>query len=108
MFELNKAPLKVKNLIDTIPTEFIETVHSSEESQILANEYLLHKAISPKSSDDAMHIAIASVANVDILASWNFKHIVNVERILKYNSVNLYYGYKSLEIRSPKEVISYE
>jgi len=54
---------------------------------------------------DALHIATATYHNSDLLLSWNFKHIVNVTRIMGYNSVNLREGYKSLEIRSPKEVI---
>lgn len=60
------------------------------------------------SFDDCLHIALATIHKVDILVSWNFKHIVNVYRIRGYNSVNLSLGYSTLEIRSPKDVISYE
>ena len=54
---------------------------------------------------DAQHIAIATVARVDVLVSWNFKHIVNLHRIHGYNSVNLRRGYPTLEIRAPREVL---
>jgi hypothetical protein len=54
---------------------------------------------------DSQHIAIATVNRVDILVSWNFKHIVNLTKIRLYNSVNLKYGYPLLEIRSPREII---
>jgi len=54
---------------------------------------------------DAQHIAIASVERVDVLVSWNFQHIVNLDRIHAFNSVNLKLGYLMLEIRSPREVI---
>jgi hypothetical protein len=57
---------------------------------------------------DAEHIAIATINRVDALVSWNFRHIVNLQRIRGYNSVNLKYGYPLLEIRSPLEVITYE
>lgn len=57
---------------------------------------------------DAQHIAIATVARVDVLVSWNFKHIVNLQRIHGYNSVNLRYGYPMIEIRTPREVMSDE
>jgi predicted nucleic acid-binding protein len=40
--------------------------------------------------------------------SWNFRHIVNLQKIRRYNSVNLKYGYPLLETRSPREVITYE
>ena len=54
---------------------------------------------------DAQHIAIASVARVDVLASWNFRDIVNLARIRAFNGVNLIMGYLMLEIRSPREVL---
>jgi len=57
---------------------------------------------------DAEHIAIATINRVDVLVSWNFRHIVNLQKIRGYNSVNLKYGYPLLEIRSPLEVITYE
>ena len=51
-----------------------------------------------------MHIALATINKVDILVSWNFKHIVNIGRIRGYNSVNLKLGFTTLEIRTPKEI----
>jgi hypothetical protein len=54
---------------------------------------------------DAQHIAMATIKRVDVLVSWNFKHIVNLIRIRLYNSVNLKNGYPLLEIRSPQEVL---
>ena len=56
---------------------------------------------------DAQRIATATVHRVDVLVSWNFKHIVNLPRIHGYNSVNLREGYPILEIRSPREGIGY-
>ena len=61
-----------------------------------------------KSYVDAQHIAIATTQRADVLVSWNFKHIVNLERIHGYNSVNLKLGYPMLEIRTPIEVLKYE
>ncbi len=54
------------------------------------------------------HIAIATLSRVEVLVSWNFRHIVNLQRIRGYNSVNLRHGYPLLEIRTPQEVIRYE
>jgi hypothetical protein len=42
---------------------------------------------------------------VTVLTSWNFKHIVNLDRIRKYNSVNIENGYNILEIRSPRDIL---
>lgn len=106
--ELSDAPLNVQNKIKEIPIENIEMLKKDTESDFLANKYIEAKVISPKFYDDAMHIAIATIGKADVLVSWNFKHIVNYERIMKYNSINLMFGYKTLEIRNPMEVISNE
>lgn len=50
-------------------------------------------------------IALATIHKVDVLASWNFKHIVNLDRIKGYNGVNLKMGYSTIEIRNPKDLV---
>ena len=77
-------------------------------SKGLAETYLKEGVVSEKSRVDAQHIAIATINRVDVLVSWNFKHIVNLERIHGYNSSNLRLGYPILEIRTPIEVMRYE
>ena len=57
---------------------------------------------------DAQHIVLASVVRADVLVSWNFKHIVNLNRIRLYNSVNMKLGYPLVDIRSPREVLNEE
>jgi len=67
----------------------------------------LEKVVGKTSLEDCRHIALATIYKVDVLASWNFKHIVNLDRIKGYNSVNLRLGYALFEIRSPKDLIKY-
>jgi len=88
-----------------VPDENIEYVPLTEESTALANTYLEGGVVTESSLSDARHIAIATVERVDILISWNYKHIVNINRIHLLNSVNLKSGYPILEIRSPREVL---
>ena len=57
--------------------------------------------------DDGLHIALATLAEVDLLVSWNFRHIVHYDKIRRFNAVNLEQGYKSLTIYSPREVARY-
>ncbi len=83
----------------------IEYVSLNEESITLASAYLEDGVVAESSLSDARHIAIATVEQVDILLSWNYKHIVNLNRIRLLNSVNLKLGYPALEIRSPREVL---
>jgi len=62
----------------------------------------------PVHYDDGLHIALASVAEADLLVSWNFKHIVHFDKIRLFNSANLEQGYRTLQIYSPREVTRVE
>ena len=106
--ELNGAPQYVKDLVKQIPDEHIEFLTITEEANQLANRYVEENVVGKTSLEDCRHIALATLNNADILASWNFKHIVNVNRIRGYNAVNYKMGHKLLEIRTPREILSYE
>ena len=99
------APDHVKETLKTIDYE--EFVVNEEMTQ-LAEKYIEEKIVSKNYYSDALHIAVATVIGVDVLVSWNFKHIVNLNRIRLFNSVNLREGYNILEIRSPREIIENE
>jgi predicted nucleic acid-binding protein len=105
LFELEEAPENVKEVLNKVTEDNIEYVFINEESLSLANAYLKEGVIAENSLSDARHIAIATMERVDVLVSWNFKHIVNLNRIHLINSVNLKLGYPILEIRSPMEVL---
>jgi len=94
--ELENAPEKVKNLVKGIKEEYTEFIEVTEEAVELASAYIDEKVVGQ------------TINKADYLISWNFKHIVNVERIEGYNSINLKKGYKQLEIRSPREFEKYE
>ncbi len=66
---------------------------------------MAHGIVGPGSRSDAFHVALATIGGVDVLVSWNFKHIVNLGRIRLFNAVNLEQGYGLVEIRTPKEVL---
>jgi len=106
--ELSDAPLRVQENFNTIPENFLEVIISDSESRKLADLYLQEGAVSEKYYEDALHIAISTVAQVGVLASWNFRHIVNLEKIRLYNAVNLKNGFSLLEIRSPRELLKFE
>ncbi len=106
--ELFDAPEKVKIFFNDLPPEFIEVVKVDDEALNLARAYVNDNVVGKTSFDDCVHIALATIHKVDILVSWNFKHIVNVYRIRGYNSVNLRFGLQTLEIRSPKDIIGNE
>ncbi len=102
--ELETAPEGVRAIVGRVPEEHIEPLSLSPEAEELAAGYIEDGAIAARMRADALYIALATVARVDVLVSWNFKHIVNLKRIHAYNAVNLKRGYPLLEIRTPREV----
>jgi predicted nucleic acid-binding protein len=106
--ELNMAPEPVKQTLRQLVEFDPEIIEISDYSLELAEIYLDRKILTPKYRDDARHIALASVANVDVLVSWNFKHIVHYDKIRLFNAVNIEQGLKTIDIYSPREVTNYE
>ncbi len=106
--ELEPAPERVKGLISFIPQGKLEFIQNSFEAINLAKLYLSENVVGHTSRTDCNHIALATLNFADILVSWNFKHIVNVNRIRGYNAVNARLGHKILEIRTPREILEYE
>jgi predicted nucleic acid-binding protein len=106
--ELKNAPQGAQDILAEISEENIEYLELTEEAVDLAQEYISEGVIGRDKLVDAEHIAIATLNRVDVVVSWNFRHIVNLQRIRGFNSVNLKRGYPLLEIRSPWEVIIYE
>lgn len=105
--ELLNAPPRVKEHLLQYSADKFERVELTEEAIQLADTYILEKVVGKTSLEDCRHIALATINKVDVLASWNFKHIVNLDRIKGYNSVNLRLGYSMIEIRSPKDLVNY-
>lgn len=103
-----KAPKNVRDYFKSLPKNYLERVEVNNDILTLATKYIEEKVVGQTSFDDCIHIATATIHRADILASWNFKHIVNIYRIRGYNSINLRMNYPSLEIRSPKEITEYE
>ncbi len=106
--ELENAPDKVKELVKNIKTDSTEFLDTTDEAVDLATEYITEKVVGQTSYADCLHIALATINRADFLVSWNFKHIVNVQRIRGYNSINIKNGYRQIEIRSPREFEKYE
>ena len=74
----------------------------------LVGKYEAKRILGARWRADMQHIALATIAEVDSLVSWNFRHIVRLEKIRLFNAVNVESGYRALSIRSPREVTTYE
>ena len=103
--EVEQAPDEVKAVHAELIAGGAQLLAVSTESMDLLNKYLERKILGPKFQNDMLHIALGTIANVDVLVSWNFRHIVRLDRIRLFNSVNIEFGYKPLTIYSPREVV---
>lgn len=106
--ELMRAPDKVKLFLRSIPEESVERIKLTKEAAELADKYIVAKVVGKTSRADCQHIAMATLVHADVLVSWNFKHIVNLDKIRGYNGINYQLGYNMIEIRTPKEIINHE
>lgn len=104
--ELEFARDEVRNKTSELQNDKIISIGINDEAIKLAETYINEGALTNKSYNDALHIALATLNNADVLASWNFKHIVNINRIRLYNSINLKLGYRMIEIRTPREILN--
>ncbi|MBP9152278.1 MAG: PIN domain protein [Flavobacteriales bacterium] len=105
--EIYRAPKYIVEFFEAIPDELIERVELTDEVRNLAETYINENVVGKTSLADCQHIALATINKADVLVSWNFKHIVNLERIRGYNSINFREGYQMTEIRTPKEIFNY-
>ncbi len=106
--ELIRAPQQVRNLLSKIPIRQIERINLTQEAADIADKYIQANVVGKTSRADCQHIAMATLAKADVLISWNFKHIVNLDKIRGYNGINYQLGYGMIEIRTPKEIINYD
>ncbi|WP_421893925.1 hypothetical protein [Marinoscillum sp.] len=100
--EIYKAPDHIVELFESLVN--VVRVELTDEAKELAELYISENVVGRTSMADCQHIALATINKADVLASWNFKHIVNLERIRGYNSINFREGYQMTEIRTPNEI----
>ncbi len=105
--EIEKAPLFLKEKYYILLDYNVEVIEITLDVRKLAKLYHKRNILVKTHSDDALYIAAATIAEVDLLVSWNFKHIVHFDKIRQFNAVNLEMGYKTIQIYSPMEVTSY-
>ena len=106
LFELLPAPGVVRAFAESLQGMDVERLQFTDEAEELAQAYLKAGVVTLKSETDAQHVALATVTRADAIVSWNFKHIVQFQKMKQYNQVNLSKGYGFLQIVTPKGVLS--
>ena len=102
--ELEDAPERVRALLTALPPGSSVRVEMSTDATRLRDHYLKARVLGPASAVDAMHVALATVLRADAIVSWNFRHIVHLDKMRRFNEVNLSTGFGPLTIVSPNEV----
>ena len=102
--EIAGAPERVRELMRT-SFSAEDVLDVSVEMEELAAAYMAQKVVPAGFADDAQHVAVCSVARLDYLVSWNFKHLANVRRESGFNAVNVLQGYPSVRIVAPTFLI---
>ena len=105
--EIIAGPQGVRQLFEEL-LSVAEIATITDETLQLQQEYLDAGIVSGKFATDALHVALATISEASMIVSWNFRHIVNFQKIPKYNAVNKLHGYGDIAIYSPLEVIEYE
>ncbi|PSQ88893.1 MAG: hypothetical protein BRD43_04030 [Bacteroidetes bacterium QS_4_64_154] len=105
--EVEPAPDEVQSKYAELESYGATVVEVTEDVVELADAYERRGILSSNHRDDGLHIAAATVHAVDVLTSWNFQHIVHIEKIRRFNTVNQEPGYKPIDIRSPREVTTH-
>ena len=105
--ELSQAPSEVRDWFSRFRS-MADSVAVTNEAVALRQAYLDVGIVTPKFIDDALHVALATVARCSMIVSWNFRHIVHYQKVPLYNAVNVLHRHTELDIRSPLEVIEDE
>lgn len=61
--------------------------------------------LTKKSINDCLHVATAKFYSFETIVSWNFKHLVNIDKIPKFNLINLKLGYEQIQICTPGDIV---
>ncbi len=104
--EIEKAPkakrILLEDLINKYEPKVLDIIPEIPE---LAVKYIENKILPEKEINDALHIAACVLYEIDILLTWNYKHLANVLKKRKVNSINIKEGFtKTLDIITPIEV----
>ena len=98
----------MQDFLSNLPIHQIERIKLTQDAANLADQYIIAKVVGQTNRADCQHIAMATLTKADVLVSWNFKHIVNLDKIKGFNGINYQLGHNMIEIRTPKEIINYD
>ena len=105
--EISRAESPLRENLEALVAGVRPTLFGlSDRALALADAFLAAGVVPASKPEDAGHVAAAFDRRLDILVSWNFRHIANVRRAERFNAVAVLQGYHhELRIVSPSEVL---
>ena len=105
--EINECKeTKKRILYDYLSKINYKRVNITEEAEEIANEIIEEKILTKKSFDDCLHIATAILSDCNIIVSWNFKHMVNVDTINGIRKITFAKRYNNIDIYAPNVLLN--
>ncbi|HEX7343518.1 MAG TPA: PIN domain protein [bacterium] len=105
--ELAAAPPAAREALSSLMACRPKVIEVTDKAQTLADLYLDRKILTECHRSDALHVALATLEEADMLVSWNYRNILHMSKLRQFITVNLELGLKPLQIRSPRVVASY-
>ena len=103
--ELERAPADLREaILHEIRAIEFELAAEDAASRALFAAYQAVRIVPARFRNDLRHVAVATIARVEAIVSWNFRHLVNVRTRRAIHAVHLRLGYPLIEIVSPEEV----
>jgi predicted nucleic acid-binding protein len=97
-----KDPLK-RSLVLELAKPF-QIISINDKIEDLADLYVKEKMFNRNQRSDALHLASSSFHGIDILVSWNFKHLVKRKTRVMVNYINYVNYYPAIDIIAPPEL----
>jgi predicted nucleic acid-binding protein len=107
--ELEAAPQTKRDAMAALVERYVKQVFDPDaDAHRLADMYVAKHIIPSGYRDDGLHIAVATVKNLDFVVSCNMGHIDKRKTMIGTGFINLRAGYKNIGICSSMEVVDYD
>jgi predicted nucleic acid-binding protein len=85
--------------------ENFPVIENSRKAEVLAEEIIKGRGIPKEYPEDALHIALAAMAGMNFVVTWNFSHINNPFTRIVIRQIVENAGYSCPELVSPDELL---
>jgi hypothetical protein len=104
--EIARTQSPRRELLEQVVLDFrASLLDVTPEVEALAGQYARARIVPIRVQDDLLHVAVAVCYRLDMIVSWNMKHLANPYKVSLINNVNRQFGRPLMRIHTPKEVI---